>query len=170
MIDFGLSEQTTGTVTLAGGTLHAMSPEMLQLFSGNMKATVRANTDIYSLGVLLLELIDPSRIHYHHAGPAKQPLEKYLKLRDISPYTLPSQTVFSKEFRKFMQACLCPDPNKRPTSQTIWKEEWLDAQSVTNWRDPQYKLANVYLDEVSDLCRVKAEESGDIEDEVLTQE
>ena len=75
MIDFGLSEQVSdGSTSVPAGTLHAMSPEMLVLFtkvtSGQQasidytKECVTNAHDYYSLGVLLLELIDPQMIKY----------------------------------------------------------------------------------------------------------
>ena len=75
MIDFGLSEEISdGSTSVPAGTLHAMSPEMLLLFtkvtSGQQatidytKECVTSAHDFYSLGVLLLELIDPQLIKY----------------------------------------------------------------------------------------------------------
>lgn len=64
LIDFGLAEQVNEAQEsyVAGGTLHAMSPEMLRLFVKQAQQiptneSVSANTDVYSLGVLLLEII-----------------------------------------------------------------------------------------------------------------
>ena len=75
MIDFGLSEEISdGSTSVPAGTLHAMSPEMLLLFTkvtsaqqatiDYTKECVTPAHDFYSLGVLLLELIDPQLIKY----------------------------------------------------------------------------------------------------------
>lgn len=92
LIDFGLAEQVSEDKCTykAGGTLHAMSPQMLSLYlkqSQNVKSldSVSANTDLYSLGVLLLEIIQSSKIHYVHKAHESK-LNQYSKLRDISPY------------------------------------------------------------------------------------
>ena len=76
LIDFGLSEflgPDKETLT-PGGTLHAMSPEMLILYTkvateqkdkvDPKKNAVGFAHDYYTLGVLLLEIIDPEIIHY----------------------------------------------------------------------------------------------------------
>ena len=86
LIDFGLAEQLSedGKSILAGGTLHAMSPEMLVLYtktaSGQQdridaaREAVGYAHDFYTIGVLILELIDPNLIKYYKtaggtAGP-----------------------------------------------------------------------------------------------------
>ena len=75
LIDFGQAEQLSdGSTTVAAGTLHAMSPEMLVLFTKTVtgqqdkidysKECVTLAHDMYTVGVLILELIDPSLIKY----------------------------------------------------------------------------------------------------------
>jgi serine/threonine protein kinase len=139
LIDFGLAEQVNEAREsyVAGGTLHAMSPEMLRLFVKQAQQiptneSVSANTDIYSLGVLLLEIIQSSLIHYVHKS--QHNLQQYLKLREMCPYSLPQHSDFSPKFRKFMQLVLEPNPKLRPTSESIWLAEWLDADTVARWR------------------------------------
>ena len=89
MIDFGLSEQVSdGSTSVPAGTLHAMSPEMLVLFtkvtSGQQasidytKECVTDAHDYYSLGVLLLELIDPEMIKYFKNQGQPQTGESYI--------------------------------------------------------------------------------------------
>ena len=63
-----------GSTSVPAGTMHAMSPEMLILYTkvangqqdqiDYTKECVSYPHDFYSLGVLLLELIDPSLIKY----------------------------------------------------------------------------------------------------------
>ena len=76
LIDFGMSELVTdGNLTaVPGGTLHAMSPEMLVLFTkvatgqqdkiDRERDRVSFSHDFYTIGVLILELIDPNLIKY----------------------------------------------------------------------------------------------------------
>lgn len=75
IIDFGLSEQISdGATSVPGGTMHAMSPEMLVLYTkvatgqqdriDYTKECVTYAHDYYTIGVLILELIDPSLIKY----------------------------------------------------------------------------------------------------------
>ena len=113
---------------------------------------VKANTDVYSVGVLLLEVIQPSLIHYLNKGQESQ-MEKYKKLRDISPYRLPIEGVFSKDFRSFMARILEPDEKKRPSSSDVRQLKWLAQESPIE--------PGVYLTEVADLCSMKVEENED---------
>ena len=76
LIDFGLAEQVAedGFTSVPGGTLHAMSPEMLILYTkvatgqqdriDYSRECVSFAHDFYSIGVLILELIDPGLIKY----------------------------------------------------------------------------------------------------------
>lgn len=75
LIDFGHSEQLSdGSTTVPAGTLHAMSPEMLILFTKTVsgmqekidysKESITLAHDYYTLGVLILELIDHEIIKY----------------------------------------------------------------------------------------------------------
>ena len=75
LIDFGLSEQISdGATSVPGGTLHAMSPEMLILYTkvatgqqdriDYTRECVTFAHDYYTIGVLILELINPSLIKY----------------------------------------------------------------------------------------------------------
>ena len=68
-MDLGTAEQLGsldgGLTTLSGGTLHAMSPEMARLHQKTVqgveldykKDVVSFNTDCYSLGILVYELL-----------------------------------------------------------------------------------------------------------------
>ena len=81
LIDFGLAEQVSadGYTSVPGGTMHAMSPEMLVLYTkmatgqqdkvDYTRECVSFAHDFYSVGVLILELIDPSIVKYYKPEP-----------------------------------------------------------------------------------------------------
>ena len=91
LIDYGMAEQVgeSKQTLLAGGTLHSMSPEMLKLYAQQRSGDgategqlqqVGFNSDVYGLGVLLLELISPKEIQYSQILPVDK-LAKYEKQR-----------------------------------------------------------------------------------------
>ena len=90
LIDYGMAEQVgeSKQTLLAGGTLHSMSPEMLKLYAqqrcdgaaeGQLQQ-VGFNSDVYGVGVLLLELISPKEIQYSQNLTVDK-LAKYEKQR-----------------------------------------------------------------------------------------
>ena len=131
MIDFGLAEQMSdGSTSTPAGTMHAMSPEMLILWTkvangqqdkiDYTKECVTCAHDYYSLGVLLLELIDPSLVNYFKTAGANtgsdsyiQRLNAYFNERLENIYTCHSfkNSKLDKDFLAFLEGLLTPDPN-----------------------------------------------------------
>ena len=110
LIDYGMAEQLSDSkqTLQAGGTLHSMSPEMLKLYvrqksgaSDEQQQQVDCKSDVYGVGVLLLEFISPRDIHYSQILPVDK-LAKYEKLRQISTYQLPPHSQFSTQFKAFI--------------------------------------------------------------------
>src|SRR5260221_5587323 len=88
LLDFNLAEDTKlrceGTVAHAGGTLPYMSPEqMAGLVAGG--ARVDARSDIYSLGVILFELLTGRHPFGTHLGPLPQVIDRMIEDRRQTP-------------------------------------------------------------------------------------
>jgi serine/threonine-protein kinase len=114
IIDFGIARSTRlsdGTVIGSGfaGKHNYVSPEQLGLFGGN----VTAKSDIYSLGLVLVEALTAHPIDM--GGSQFQIVEKRRKVPDLGMIDL--------RFRPLLEKMLQPDPDKRPESMA----------AVANW-------------------------------------
>lgn len=137
LIDFGLSEQISdGATSVPAGTLHAMSPEMLILYTKvatGQKETIDYTRecvtiahDFYTIGVLILELIDPSLIKYFNKGEGNiqsqsniQRLTEYFQARINELYSvemIEHNSDITQDFLSFIQGLLIPDASQRLTS------------------------------------------------------
>jgi serine/threonine protein kinase len=107
IIDFGIARSTRlsdGTVIGSGfaGKHNYVSPEQLGLFGGD----VTAKSDIYSLGLVLVEALTARPIDM--GGSQFQIVEKRRKVPDLGMIDL--------RFRPLLEKMLEPDPDKRPDS------------------------------------------------------
>ncbi|MFM8271991.1 MAG: serine/threonine-protein kinase, partial [Gemmata sp.] len=57
LLDFNLAHHSPGAAGASGGTLLYMSPEHLAAFAGDRTRTVDARSDLYSLGLVMYELL-----------------------------------------------------------------------------------------------------------------
>jgi serine/threonine-protein kinase len=114
IIDFGIARSTNlgqGTVIGSGfaGKHNYVSPEQLGLFGGN----VTAKSDIYSLGLVLVEALTGRPIDM--GGSQFDIVEKRRKVPDLGAIDM--------RFRPLLEKMLQPDPDRRPESMA----------AVANW-------------------------------------
>ncbi len=116
LLDFNLSEDVklrAGSPALIGGTLLYMAPEHLAAFQGTRKA-LDGRSDVFSLGVLLYELLTGRRPYPAHRGPLKRVLPGMLKERLQPPPSLRRHNrSISPAVESIVRHCLEPDPAQR---------------------------------------------------------
>lgn len=104
-----------------GGTLPYMSPEQLEVLAGRARP-VDLRSDVYSLGIILFELLTLSRPYpttQHLTGSA---IAKMYADRAGSPPRLHSRLV-SHGVESIVRRCLEPDPGRRYQSARELKED-----------------------------------------------
>ena len=113
--DFGCSSQAgeNGVVSRLGSKL-CMAPERIPDDEfDNSPVRFGTNSDIWSLGVLLLELANGC----HPCEPFKSDFWNYKKLLSLQHMIIPfSWTI---EFQDFITKCLCVDPARRPSAKDL---------------------------------------------------
>jgi eukaryotic-like serine/threonine-protein kinase len=117
LLDFNLAADTKGageaTVAKLGGTLPYMAPEHLEAFR-NPARSVDGRCDIYSLGVVMYELLSGRRPFATPRGPVKEALDEMIRDRDTVPASL---CEFDKNISPAVDAivlkCLQADPAAR---------------------------------------------------------
>jgi serine/threonine-protein kinase len=114
IIDFGIarSTQANDTTVIAdgfAGKINYISPEQLGLFGAN----VTAKSDIYSLGLVLVEALTGRPLDM--GGTYLEIIEKRRKLPDLAALDL--------RIRPLIEQMLQPDPARRPQSMAV----------VANW-------------------------------------
>ena len=119
--DFGISSQLDSTAGLCStfvGTTCYMSPERL---GGESYAY---NSDVWSLGLILLELATG---RYPYAGGADGYFQLLERARDAPPPRVPEggEPPFSDAFAEFISLCLEKDPARRPPANDLLKHPWL---------------------------------------------
>ncbi|KAK7343578.1 hypothetical protein VNO77_12411 [Canavalia gladiata] len=125
--DFGMArifgaDQTQGSTNRVVGTLGYMSPEYAIYGRFSVK------TDVYSFGILVLEIISGKKItSFHESGHAEDLLNyAWKKWRDGTPLELVDRTLGDSYSRVEVSRCihigLCcvqEDPAERPTMNTV---------------------------------------------------
>jgi serine/threonine protein kinase/Tfp pilus assembly protein PilF len=128
LLDFNLAADTktcdTATSAAIGGTLPYMSPEHLEAFRGNAQH-VDARSDIYSLGVILFELL---------TGAAPYPSYRKLPMREVVQRMIIDRRRMSLRMRdlnglispaveSILKRCLAADPKQRYQSARELQED-----------------------------------------------
>jgi eukaryotic-like serine/threonine-protein kinase len=117
LLDFNLARDTKrasqATAAMLGGTLPFMAPEQLEAYrhesiSGNY------NSDLYSLGVILYELLTGRHPFPVRSGPLKEVLVGMIEDRRQQPPSVrPWNQAVSSAVESIIRHCLEPDPDRR---------------------------------------------------------
>jgi serine/threonine protein kinase/Tfp pilus assembly protein PilF len=127
LLDFNLSEDTEklpgATAALIGGTLPYMAPEHLEAFGGTWR-DVDARSDLYSLGVILYELLTGRTPFTRHAGPSEKILPELIaERRKGAPELRSHNKEVSPAAEAIVRKCLEPDPSRRYQTARELKED-----------------------------------------------
>jgi serine/threonine protein kinase/predicted Zn-dependent protease len=127
LLDFNLSDdlRLRGGPAAAGvgGTLPYMSPEQLEAFFGR-GARVDPRSDIYSLGIILYELLTRRHPFPSHRRVSKEVLEVMLRDRRRPPPRLQGwNPAVSPAVESIVRHCLEPNPDRRYQSALALKED-----------------------------------------------
>jgi eukaryotic-like serine/threonine-protein kinase len=114
VLDFNLAADTKKNAALTrGGTLPYMSPEQLEQFHGKDRS-IDGRSDIYSLGLILFQLLSGRELFPNYGGSMKQALPRMLadrtqpevNLRTNNPSVTPAMLAI-------VAKCLAPDREDR---------------------------------------------------------
>ncbi len=112
LLDFNLSEDPHmrgGVPAVLGGTLPYMAPEHLQAFIGTA-SSVDQRSDIYSLGLVLFELLTGRATFPTYQGPIREQIEQMILDRRQGPSAIRGVT---PAVRAILGRCLEADPARR---------------------------------------------------------
>ncbi|MEZ6129234.1 MAG: protein kinase [Planctomycetaceae bacterium] len=116
LLDFHLSlqmnEHATGHES-AGGTLPYMSPEQLRCLSDDAPVSVDQRADIYSLGVILFELLTGQLPFATSVGRLVEVTARAIEVRSAVPSLQTINSQVSAATEAIVQKCLHPDPLHR---------------------------------------------------------
>jgi eukaryotic-like serine/threonine-protein kinase len=118
LLDFNLAEDTKAQVqvrrALVGGTLPYMSPEQLQVFHSRTPVPIDGRSDVYSLGIILYELLAGRYPFALPTGTSKGSLWTVLVERQVVPSGLRDRNPqVSPAVEAIVGHCLEPEPAKR---------------------------------------------------------
>jgi serine/threonine protein kinase len=128
LLDFNLSRnsklRSSAQGAQIGGTLLYMAPEHLRAFRDNTSRPVDARCDIYSLGLILFELLSGGSAFPRHAGSVRKIFPAMLADRDGPPPVLRARNkAVSPAVESIIRHCLEPDPGKRYQSARDLQED-----------------------------------------------
>jgi serine/threonine protein kinase/tetratricopeptide (TPR) repeat protein len=127
LLDFNLSEDTkpeSGVpASYVGGTLPYLAPEQLRALGG-AGTPADARGDVYSLGVIVYELLAGRLPFPPRSGPFERVLEEMLHDRDGQPPRLRKYNrAVSPAVESIVRHCLEPDPQRRYQSARALQED-----------------------------------------------
>ena len=117
LLDFNLAADTKlrshASAALIGGTLPYMAPEHLECLKDGTRLP-DARSDIYSLGVILFELLTGQHPFTIHTGPVREILPRMIADRvGLQPSLQPRNARVSPAVESIVRHCLHPDPAHR---------------------------------------------------------
>jgi serine/threonine protein kinase len=117
LLDFNLARdikvRSERSGLVVGGTFSYMSPEHLGAFGRDL-AEVDSRSDLYSLGVILFELLTAHSAFSLHRGPLKDILPRMIDDRSCSPPQLRCwNNAVAPAVESIVRHCLEPDPARR---------------------------------------------------------
>jgi eukaryotic-like serine/threonine-protein kinase len=133
LLDFSVAEDTklrkVAAIGHVGGTLNYMAPEHLEAFQG-AERLVDARSDLYSLGIILFEMLTRREPFPALSGTLHEVLPSLLEARKAAPpYLRCWNKSVSPAVESIVRHCLEPDPAKRYQSAHELHED-LDRQRV----------------------------------------
>jgi tetratricopeptide (TPR) repeat protein len=139
LLDFNLSQDTKPTAAASavyvGGTLPYMAPERLRAFQQRV-ATTDARSDLYSMGVILFELLTGRQPFPRRTGPVESVLQQMIQDREGPPPRLRwASKAVSPAVESIVRHCLEPDPERRYQTASQLRE---DLQRQMEHRPLQY--------------------------------
>src|SRR5262245_36974950 len=117
LLDFNLAQDTKllshPSAALIGGTLPFMAPEQLEGYRTEKNCADR-RSDLYSLGIILYELLTGQHLFEAHSGPLPEVLTLMVADRLQSPPRVRQwNKAVSPAVEAIVRRCLEPDPAKR---------------------------------------------------------
>ncbi len=147
LLDFNLASDSSGASTdgaggAVGGTLAYMSPEQLKALTGQ-ECTVDGRADIYSLGVILFELLTGQLpFDAPRACPTDETLPGLLHERAKAPRIRGFHRKISRSVEAIIAKCMQFDPEQRYADVEQLKEDidrQLDHLPLRHLREPSLK-------------------------------
>ncbi|MBA4062965.1 MAG: hypothetical protein C0501_04515 [Isosphaera sp.] len=126
LLDFNLADDANaapGGPARVGGTLPYMSPEQLELFR-TRAGTIDARSDLYSLGLMMYELLAGRHPFPTPAGALARILPQMVADRRAGPPPLrPQNRAVTPAVEAIVRRCLRPDPADRYPSARALRED-----------------------------------------------
>ncbi|HEV2948163.1 MAG TPA: protein kinase [Gemmataceae bacterium] len=127
LLDFNLAHDTKvrskASVALLGGTLPYMAPEQLSAYRDETVAE-NCNSDVYSLGIILYELLAGRHPFESRYGPFEEVIDRMAEDRQQPPARLgKSNRAVSPAVESIIRRCLEPNPTRRYQSSRELQED-----------------------------------------------
>ena len=124
LLDFDVAVDVRATASMSevGGTLQYMSPDQFDVVLG-LRETIDGRSDVYSLGLILYELLTGRLAFEPPAGTAKADLRRARDARLAVPRVRPFNPAVSSAAEAIVRTCLAADPVQRYPSAAALAED-----------------------------------------------
>jgi serine/threonine protein kinase/tetratricopeptide (TPR) repeat protein len=127
LLDFSVAEdlkiRSAASASQVGGTLYYMAPEHLEAFMGSQR-TVDNRSDLYSLGIILFEMLTRREPFPRHQGKVRDAVPRMLADRQGPPPWLHAwNRAITPAVESIVRHCLEPDPARRYQSVQELRED-----------------------------------------------